>query len=98
MLIGGGRQETLDLGFMEFGTHHQGVPVLFLRELVLPDEFHPISPRFTMLYNRLDVDHENNEYVLTKLISKYFSLWGCKDCMVFDSEHKSIIIGPPLKT
>ncbi|VDP26473.1 unnamed protein product [Schistosoma curassoni] len=36
MVVGGSRQETLDLGFVLLGTRQQGVPVIF-RELVLPD-------------------------------------------------------------
>ncbi|VDP77070.1 unnamed protein product [Schistosoma mattheei] len=46
MAVGGSRQETLDPGFVLFGTRQQGVP-LILRELVLPDGFNPVSPSFT---------------------------------------------------
>ncbi|VDP09485.1 unnamed protein product, partial [Schistosoma margrebowiei] len=35
MVVGGSRQETLDLGFVLLGTRQQGVHVI-LRELVLP--------------------------------------------------------------
>ncbi|VDP33160.1 unnamed protein product [Schistosoma margrebowiei] len=35
MVVGGSQQETLDPGFVLFGTRQQGVPVI-LRELVLP--------------------------------------------------------------
>ncbi|VDP19206.1 unnamed protein product [Schistosoma margrebowiei] len=41
MVVGGSRQETLDLGFVLLGTHQQGVPVI-LRELVLPGGFDPL--------------------------------------------------------
>ncbi|VDP26443.1 unnamed protein product [Schistosoma curassoni] len=47
MMVGGSRQETLDPGFVLFGTRQQGVPVI-LRELVLPDGFDPMSPSFTV--------------------------------------------------
>ncbi|VDP06602.1 unnamed protein product [Schistosoma curassoni] len=42
MVVGGSRQETLDLG-----TRQQGVPVI-LREPVLPEGFDPMSPSFTV--------------------------------------------------
>ncbi|VDO74897.1 unnamed protein product [Schistosoma margrebowiei] len=35
MVVGGSQQETLDPGFVLFGTRQQGVPVI-LKELVLP--------------------------------------------------------------
>ncbi|VDO94228.1 unnamed protein product [Schistosoma margrebowiei] len=38
MVFGGSQQETLDSGFVLFGTRQQGVPVI-LRELVLPGGF-----------------------------------------------------------
>ncbi|VDP20165.1 unnamed protein product [Schistosoma margrebowiei] len=47
MVVGGSRQETVDSGFMLLVTRHQGVPVI-LRELVVPDEFDPVSPSFTV--------------------------------------------------
>ncbi|VDP39117.1 unnamed protein product [Schistosoma margrebowiei] len=47
MVIGSSRQETLDLGVMLFGIHHQGVPAM-LRGLLLPDGFDPVSSRFTV--------------------------------------------------
>ncbi|VDP48054.1 unnamed protein product [Schistosoma curassoni] len=47
MVIGGSQQETLDKGFVLFGTRQQGVPVI-LRELVLPDGFDPVSTSFTI--------------------------------------------------
>ncbi|VDP41284.1 unnamed protein product [Schistosoma curassoni] len=47
MVVGGGRQETLDPSFMLPGTRQQGVPVI-LRELVLPDEFDLVSPSLTV--------------------------------------------------
>ncbi|VDP87228.1 unnamed protein product [Schistosoma mattheei] len=46
MVVGGSRQETLDLGFVLLGTRQHGVPVI-LRELVLLDGFDPESPSFT---------------------------------------------------
>ncbi|VDP58827.1 unnamed protein product [Schistosoma mattheei] len=45
MVVGGSRQETLDPGFVLLGTHQHGVPVI-LRELMLPDGFNFVSPRF----------------------------------------------------
>ncbi|VDP35832.1 unnamed protein product [Schistosoma curassoni] len=47
MVVGGSQQETLDPGFVLHGTRQQGVPVM-LRELVLPDGFDLVSPRFTV--------------------------------------------------
>ncbi|VDP61306.1 unnamed protein product [Schistosoma curassoni] len=40
MVVGGSQQETLNPGFVLFGTRQQGVPVI-LMELVLP--CHPAS-------------------------------------------------------
>ncbi|VDO78428.1 unnamed protein product [Schistosoma margrebowiei] len=48
MVVGGSQQETLDPGFVLFGTRQQGVPVI-LRELVLPDGFDLVSPSFTIM-------------------------------------------------
>ncbi|VDO89043.1 unnamed protein product [Schistosoma margrebowiei] len=42
MVVGGSQQETLDPGFVLFGTHQQGVPVI-LRELVLLSGFDLMS-------------------------------------------------------
>ncbi|VDP27220.1 unnamed protein product [Schistosoma margrebowiei] len=47
MVVGGSQQETLDPGFVLFGTLQQGVPVI-LRELVLPGGFNLVSPSFTV--------------------------------------------------
>ncbi|VDP21128.1 unnamed protein product [Schistosoma margrebowiei] len=47
MVVGGSQQETLNPGFVLFGTLQQGVPVL-LRVLVLPDGFNLVSPGFTV--------------------------------------------------
>ncbi|VDO83490.1 unnamed protein product, partial [Schistosoma curassoni] len=47
MVVGGSQQETLDPGFMLFGTRQESVPVI-LRELVLPDGFDRASPSFTV--------------------------------------------------
>ncbi|VDO27580.1 unnamed protein product [Schistosoma margrebowiei] len=46
-LVGGSQQKTLDQGFVLLGTRQQAVPVI-LGKLVLPDEFHPVSPSFTV--------------------------------------------------
>ncbi|VDO67644.1 unnamed protein product [Schistosoma margrebowiei] len=35
MVVGGSRQETLNLGFVQLGNRQEGVPVI-LRDLVLP--------------------------------------------------------------
>ncbi|VDP25075.1 unnamed protein product [Schistosoma margrebowiei] len=48
MVVGGGQQETLDLGFVLLGTRRQGVPVI-VRKLVLPDRFDPVSPSFAVV-------------------------------------------------
>ncbi|VDP21460.1 unnamed protein product [Schistosoma margrebowiei] len=48
MVVGGSRQESLDPGFVLFGTRQQGVPVI-LRELVLPGVFDLVSPSFTVI-------------------------------------------------
>ncbi|VDO69096.1 unnamed protein product [Schistosoma curassoni] len=47
MMVGSSRQETLDLGFMLFGTCQQGVPAI-LMELILPDQFDPATLSFTV--------------------------------------------------
>ncbi|VDP57003.1 unnamed protein product [Schistosoma curassoni] len=47
MVVGGSRQETVNPGFVLFGTRQQGVPVI-LRELVLPYGFDAVSPSFTV--------------------------------------------------
>ncbi|VDP68206.1 unnamed protein product [Schistosoma mattheei] len=50
MVVGGSQQEIVNLGFVLLCTRQQGVPVLFSKELMLPDGFDPVSPSFT-LYN-----------------------------------------------
>ncbi|VDO60733.1 unnamed protein product [Schistosoma margrebowiei] len=59
MVVGGSQQETLDQGFVIFGTSQQGVPVI-LRELVPP-----VSPSFTGSdgENKLDSSGERNREV-----------------------------------
>ncbi|VDP37076.1 unnamed protein product [Schistosoma margrebowiei] len=47
MVVGGSQQETLDPGFVLFGTRQQGVPVI-LRELMFPDGSDPVSLSFTV--------------------------------------------------
>ncbi|VDP78820.1 unnamed protein product [Schistosoma mattheei] len=47
MVVGGSQQETLYPCFVLRDTRQQCVPVI-LRELVLPDGFHPVSPNFTV--------------------------------------------------
>ncbi|VDP55376.1 unnamed protein product [Schistosoma curassoni] len=47
MVVGGSRQESLDLGFVLLGTRQQGVPMV-LRELMLPGGFDPVSLSFTV--------------------------------------------------
>ncbi|VDP39527.1 unnamed protein product [Schistosoma curassoni] len=46
MVVGDSQQETLDPGFVLFGTRQQGLPVI-LRELMLLDGFGSVSPSFT---------------------------------------------------
>ncbi|VDO59586.1 unnamed protein product [Schistosoma margrebowiei] len=48
MVVGGSQQETLDPGFVLFGTRQQGVPVI-LRELVLPGGFE-LNTHLFMVY------------------------------------------------
>ncbi|VDP24739.1 unnamed protein product [Schistosoma margrebowiei] len=43
MVVGSSQQETLDLGFVLFGTRQQGVSVI-LRGLMPPDGLDPVSP------------------------------------------------------
>ncbi|VDP63551.1 unnamed protein product [Schistosoma curassoni] len=47
MVVESSRLETLDPGFVLYGTRQQGVPAI-LRESVLPDGFDPMSPNFTV--------------------------------------------------
>ncbi|VDP55924.1 unnamed protein product [Schistosoma margrebowiei] len=47
MVLNGSQQKTLYLGFMRLGTQQQRVPVLFLRDLMFPGGFNPVSPSFT---------------------------------------------------
>ncbi|VDP28805.1 unnamed protein product [Schistosoma margrebowiei] len=47
MVVGGSQQETLDSGFVLLDTRQHGLPVIS-RELMLPDEFDPVSPSFTV--------------------------------------------------
>ncbi|VDP41413.1 unnamed protein product [Schistosoma mattheei] len=42
-MVGGSRQDTLDLEFVLFGTRPQGVPLIF-RKLIVPDGIDPVSP------------------------------------------------------
>ncbi|VDP38193.1 unnamed protein product [Schistosoma mattheei] len=46
MVVGSSQQETLDLGFVLFGTRQQGVSVI-LRGLMLLDGLKPVSPSST---------------------------------------------------
>ncbi|VDO70822.1 unnamed protein product [Schistosoma curassoni] len=47
MVVGDSQQEILNLGFLLLGTRQKGVPEIS-RELVLPDEFDPVSSSFTV--------------------------------------------------
>ncbi|VDO48798.1 unnamed protein product [Schistosoma margrebowiei] len=47
MVVGVGRQETLDPCFLLLGTRRQGVPVI-LKEMVLPGGFDLVSSSFTV--------------------------------------------------
>ncbi|VDP24275.1 unnamed protein product [Schistosoma curassoni] len=60
MVVGGSRQETLEPGFVLFGTRQQGVPVI-LRDLVLSGGFDRLSSSFTAR----DVTTEISEPQLT---------------------------------
>ncbi|VDP33199.1 unnamed protein product [Schistosoma curassoni] len=63
MVVGGSRQETLDLGFVLLGIRQQGVPVI-LRELVHPGGFDPVSPSFTVRDVTCPVDYLQPPYNL----------------------------------
>ncbi|VDP37384.1 unnamed protein product [Schistosoma margrebowiei] len=56
MVVGGGRQETLDPGFLLLGTRQQGVSVI-LRELVLPGGFDVVSLSFTVMEHQFPQDY-----------------------------------------
>ncbi|VDO79505.1 unnamed protein product [Schistosoma margrebowiei] len=47
MVVGSSQQETLDIGLVLHDTRQQGVPVI-LWELILYDEFDPVSHSFTI--------------------------------------------------
>ncbi|VDP38805.1 unnamed protein product [Schistosoma margrebowiei] len=47
MVVGGSQQETLDPGFVLFGTRQKGVPVI-LRKMVLPGGFDLVSHSETL--------------------------------------------------
>ncbi|VDP74826.1 unnamed protein product [Schistosoma mattheei] len=47
MIVGSSQQETLDLGFVLLGTHHQGISVIS-KELMPFDGLDPVSPSFTV--------------------------------------------------
>ncbi|VDP70624.1 unnamed protein product [Schistosoma mattheei] len=47
MVVGGSRQETMDMGFVLLGTRQQGVPVI-LRELMILDGLDLVSSSFTV--------------------------------------------------
>ncbi|VDP01360.1 unnamed protein product [Schistosoma margrebowiei] len=66
MVVGGSQQETLDPGFVLFGTRQQGVPAI-LRELVLPGGFDLVSPSFTII----DVTTELSEQSQISRKSKF---------------------------
>ncbi|VDO77619.1 unnamed protein product [Schistosoma margrebowiei] len=75
MVVGGSQQETLDPGFMLFGTRQQGVPVI-LRELVLPGGFDLVSPSFTVR----DPPHSDQSIVITsqsyrRLVTARIAQW-----------------------
>ncbi|VDP58282.1 unnamed protein product [Schistosoma margrebowiei] len=75
MVVGGSQQETLDPGFVLFGTRQQGVPVI-LRELVLPGGFDLVSPSFTVR----DVTTELSE-PLTNFFTTYTNISSLKQCI-----------------
>ncbi|VDP21114.1 unnamed protein product [Schistosoma margrebowiei] len=61
IVVGGGRQETLDPDFVLFCTRQQDVLVI-LRELVLPGGFDHVSPSFPVreVTTELSEPHTNN--------------------------------------
>ncbi|VDO49666.1 unnamed protein product [Schistosoma margrebowiei] len=67
MMVEGSQQETLDLSFMLLGTLQKCISVI-LRELIIPDEFDPVSPSFTrilyctknIILNKADNNNNNN--------------------------------------
>ncbi|VDO64941.1 unnamed protein product [Schistosoma margrebowiei] len=69
MVVGGSRQETLDPGFVLFGTRQQGVPVI-LRELVLPGGFDLVSINCNYISVLQEVSHGSDSSVVTSLTVK----------------------------
>ncbi|VDP49549.1 unnamed protein product [Schistosoma curassoni] len=63
MVVGGSQQETLNQGFVLFGTRQQGVPVI-LRELVLPGRFDLVSLSFTMVIRDSQQETLDSGFVL----------------------------------
>ncbi|VDP08564.1 unnamed protein product [Schistosoma margrebowiei] len=55
MVVKGSQQKTLYLGFIKLGTQQQRVPVLFLRDLMLPEGFNPVSSSFTLFNKRIQL-------------------------------------------
>ncbi|VDP54742.1 unnamed protein product [Schistosoma mattheei] len=64
MVVGGSRQEILDLRFVLLGTRQQGVLVI-LRELVLPGGSNPVSQLHNLINCLQEVNqHYNEQYKL----------------------------------
>ncbi|VDP24326.1 unnamed protein product [Schistosoma margrebowiei] len=66
MVVGGSRQETLGPGFVLIGTPQQGVLVI-LRELVLPNGFHPASPSFTVRDVTIELSWPRSTFCRTEM-------------------------------
>ncbi|VDO65593.1 unnamed protein product [Schistosoma margrebowiei] len=62
-MLGGSRQETLDVGFVLFDTREQSLPIS-LKELTIPSGFDPVSLSFisTLLSYRSFVTQINILY------------------------------------
>ncbi|VDO60589.1 unnamed protein product [Schistosoma margrebowiei] len=70
MVVGGSRQETLDIDFLLSCTHQQGVPVI-LRELVLSNGFDTVPPSFTVrdVTTKISEHNKRNPLATTTSIS-----------------------------
>ncbi|VDP57403.1 unnamed protein product [Schistosoma mattheei] len=91
MVVGGSQQETLDPGFVLFGTHQQGVPVI-LRELVLPGGFDLVSPSFTVRDVTTELSGPRLTSCRTDVITIDWSLVDdqCHACLVLISADRML--------
>ncbi|VDP37432.1 unnamed protein product [Schistosoma margrebowiei] len=74
MVVGGSQQETMDPGFVLFGTRQQGVPVI-LRELVLPGGFDLVSPSFAVRDVTTELPEPRLTSCRTEMLSQLIDQW-----------------------